>query len=36
MQNDGRYFQGLITDSTGKRYSFVVNQDFSTLNVKPF
>lgn len=35
-QNDGRYYQGLITDGTGKRYSFVVDRYFSTLNVKPF
>ena len=35
-QNDGRYAQGLITDSIGKRYSFVVSQDFSTLSIKPF
>lgn len=35
-QNDGRYAQGLITDSIGKRYSFVVSQDYSTLSIKPF
>lgn len=35
-QNNGKYSQGFISDSSGHRYTFTVNDDFSKINFNAF
>lgn len=35
-QNNGQYSQGFITDSSGHRYTFTVNNVFSEINFNAF
>lgn len=35
-QSNGKYYQGIISDSTGNRYSFVLDDNFTTIIAKVF
>lgn len=35
-QSDGKYCQGIISDSTGNRCSFVFDDNFTTITTKVF